>query len=77
MHLDGLGAACSDPNAPGRASDQGLTLVHFSAHLEPCLTHNNTLHTPITPRHPLNMGYTTTHSHPLSHTRTPYPKRSS
>jgi hypothetical protein len=26
---------------------QGLTLVHFSAQLEPCLTHKNT-------RHPLN-----------------------
>jgi hypothetical protein len=28
---------------------QGLTLVHFSAHLEPCLTHKNTLHTLNTP----------------------------
>jgi hypothetical protein len=26
-------------------SRQGLTLVHFSAQLEPCLTHKNTLHT--------------------------------
>ena len=25
-------------------SYQGLTLVHFSAQLEPCLTHENTLH---------------------------------
>jgi hypothetical protein len=24
---------------------QGLTLVHFSPQLEPCLTHKNTLHT--------------------------------
>jgi preprotein translocase subunit Sec63 len=28
---------------------QGLTLVHFSAQLEPCLTHKNTLHTINTP----------------------------
>jgi len=29
---------------------QGLTLVHFSAQLEPCLTQENTLHTRNTPR---------------------------
>jgi hypothetical protein len=28
---------------------QGLTLVHFLAQLEPCLTHENTLHTLNTP----------------------------
>ena len=28
---------------------QGLTLVHFSAQLEPCLTQENTLHTLNTP----------------------------
>jgi len=28
---------------------QGLTLVHFSAQLKPCLTHKNTLHTIHTP----------------------------
>jgi len=28
---------------------QGLTLIHFSAQLEPCLIHKNTLHTPNTP----------------------------
>jgi hypothetical protein len=28
---------------------QGLTLVHFSAQLEPCLTHINTLHNLNTP----------------------------
>jgi len=33
---------------PG-ALRQGLTLVHFSAQLEPCLTHTNTLHTINTP----------------------------
>jgi hypothetical protein len=27
------------------AVDQGLTLVHFSSQLEPCLTQENTLHT--------------------------------
>jgi hypothetical protein len=31
------------------ASHQGLTLVHFSAQLEPCLTHKNTLQTLNTP----------------------------
>jgi hypothetical protein len=28
---------------------QGLTLLHFSAQLGPCLTHHNTLHTLNTP----------------------------
>jgi len=31
------------------ASFQGLTLVHFSAQLEPCLSQGNTLHTLSTP----------------------------
>jgi hypothetical protein len=31
------------------ARRQGLTLVHCSAQLEPCLTHKNTLHTLNTP----------------------------
>ena len=35
---------------------QGLALVHFSAQLEPCLTHKNNLHTSNTP-----------YAHPLSH----------
>jgi len=35
--------------ATGRTSAQGLTLVNFSAQLEPCLTHKNTLHTMKTP----------------------------
>jgi len=35
---------------------QGLTLVHFLAQLEPCLTHKNTPHTLLTPKHPFNMG---------------------
>jgi len=48
------------------ASSQGLTLVHFSAQLEPCLTHKNTLHPLNTPYHPLETGYTTP-------TRTSYP----
>jgi len=48
---------------------QGLTLVHFSAQLEPCLTHKNTLHTLITPYHPLYTGYTTLKC-------TPYPIQS-
>jgi hypothetical protein len=48
---------------------QGLTLVHFAAQLEPCLTQKITLHTLNTPCHPLNTGYTTP-------TRTPYPIQS-
>jgi len=31
------------------SSTQGLTLVHFSAQLEPCLPEENTLHTLSTP----------------------------
>ena len=49
---------------------QGRTLLHFSAHPEPFLTHKNTLHTLNAPKHPLNMGCTTP-------TRTPYPIKSS
>ena len=30
-------------------SQQGLTLIHFSAQVEPCLTHKNTLNTLNTP----------------------------
>ena len=48
------------------ASRQGLTLVHFSAQLEPCLTSKNTQHIINTPYHLLNTGYTTP-------TRTPIP----
>jgi hypothetical protein len=55
--------------AAGEAtSAQGLTLVHFSAQLEPCLTQQNTLHIPNTPSHPLNTGYITPYVHPLSYT---------
>ena len=32
-----------------RGTRQGLTLVHFSAQLEPCLTQETTLHTLNTP----------------------------
>jgi hypothetical protein len=57
------------PVTPAAASSiataQGLTLVHFSAELEPCLTQENTLHTLNTPYPHLNTGYTTP-------TRTPY-----
>jgi hypothetical protein len=52
-----------------RTHRQGLTLVHFSAQLEPCLSQENTLHNQNTPSHPLNTGETT-------HTRTPYPIQS-
>jgi hypothetical protein len=40
-------AAASPPSAT--TPSQGLTLVHFSAQLEPCLIHKNTLHTLNTP----------------------------
>jgi hypothetical protein len=49
--------------------DQGLTVIHFSAQLEPCLSRENTLHTLITPKHHLDRGFTTP-------TRTPYPIQS-
>jgi len=38
---------------------QGLTLVHYSAQLEPYLTNLHTLDTPDTPYHPLNTPETT------------------
>jgi hypothetical protein len=41
----GLGVPLNGNTVVGR----GLTLVHFSAQLEPCLTHKNTLYTIITP----------------------------
>ena len=47
---------------------QGRTLVHFSAQLEPCLTHKNSLHTLHTPCQPLNTGTGNT-----TPKRTPYP----
>ena len=50
------------------ATWQGLTRVHFSAQLEPCMTQSNTLHTLNTPKHPIMTGYTTP-------TRTPYPRK--
>jgi len=50
------------------ANGQGLTLVHFSAQLEPCLTHKISLNTPYTPYDPLDTGYTTP-------TRTLYPMK--
>jgi hypothetical protein len=36
-------------STPLVALKQGLTLVHLSAQLEPCLTHKSTLHTLNTP----------------------------
>ena len=38
---------------------QGLTLVHYSAQLEPFLTQKHTLNSPDTPYHPLNTPETT------------------
>jgi hypothetical protein len=53
------------------APTQGLTLVHFSAQLEPCLTHKNILHTLNTPYTPPYHGLRNRYAHPLS-----YKKRS-
>jgi len=64
--------ASAEGNGNGNESGghgQGLTLVHFSAQLEPCLTHKATLHTLNTPYMPLNTGYTIPYVHPLSHTK--------
>ena len=65
-----LSSAAAAPTADTgcRARRQGLTLVHFSAQLEPCLSQENTLHTLNTLNTPLT-GYTTP-------TRTPYPIQS-
>ena len=46
----GFGGAASGSRRLKRpALGQGLTLVHFSAQLEPCLAQQNTLHTQDTP----------------------------
>jgi hypothetical protein len=51
-----------------RAGDrQGLTLVHFSAQLEPCVTQENTLHTLKHPPAPPYHGLHNPYAHPLSH----------
>jgi hypothetical protein len=42
----------------------GLTLVHYSAQLEPFLTQKHTLNTPNTPYHPLNTPETTLNCSP-------------
>jgi len=47
-------AAAASVSAPASctflmASPQGITLVHFSAQLEPCLSQESTLHTLNTP----------------------------
>jgi len=66
MHGTGAATLALRSSFLRSTSAQGLTLVHFSAQLQPCLTHKDTLHTLNTPYHPLNTGYTTP-------TRTPYP----
>jgi len=37
-----------------QAALQGLTLLHYSAQLEPCMTQKHTQNNPDTPYHPLN-----------------------
>ena len=57
LHRYTTGGGATWPSAPSCATApwsswrrrQGLTLVHFSAQLEPCLTPENTLHTLNTP----------------------------
>jgi hypothetical protein len=45
---------------------QGLTLVHYSAQLEPFLTQKHTLHTPNTTYHPLNNPETIPYCTPMA-----------
>jgi hypothetical protein len=45
------------------ASGPGLTLVHFSAELEPCLPQKHSVNPPTAPNLPLN----NTSTHPLNH----------
>ena len=52
-------SSSENPLASFGASRQGLTLVHFSAQLEPFLTQQHTLNTPNAPYHPLNTPETT------------------
>jgi len=47
-------AARRPSTAPHTTTNQGLTLVHYSAQLEPFLTQKHTLNTPNTPYHCLN-----------------------
>ena len=49
---------------PSAATKQGLTLVHFSAQLEPFLTQKHTLSTQNTSYHPLNTPETTANCTP-------------
>ena len=52
-------AGAREQRRNARGGRQGLTLVHFSAQLEPCRTHKIFLHTINTPKQFLNTGYTT------------------
>ena len=57
------------PSTLSKSTDeQGLILLHFSAQLEPCLTHKGTLRTTLNTRYH-HKGYTTP-------ARTPYPIKS-
>ena len=47
------------PSLTHTSVHQGLTLVHFSAQLEPCLTRKHALITLSTAEHPQNTGSTT------------------
>ena len=63
-----MARAAAHPQTQAHTSWQGLTLVHFSAQVEPCLTHKSTVHSLNNPYHPLNAGFTTP-------ARTPIPQK--
>jgi hypothetical protein len=59
------------PRSALAAQVQGLTLVHYSAQLEPFLAQKHTPNTPVTPYHPLNTPETTPNCTPC-HTEGAY-----
>jgi pimeloyl-ACP methyl ester carboxylesterase len=65
----GMRVVALDRPGFGLSSRQGITLVHFSAQLEPFLTRKHTQNTPNTPPHPQNTPQAS-----LKHT--PYPTES-
>jgi len=74
MGMVACAGSIPDPSAaPSRPSTdvQGLTLVHFSAQLEPCLTQENALHTLPTPCTPPDTPSTRA-TQPLSAPPEPY-----
>jgi hypothetical protein len=60
----GPGPGAEAPGGVRRGVRQGLTLVHYSAQLEPFLTQKHTITTPNTPHHPRNTPETTPNCNP-------------